>query len=253
MTFLLAAIALGFLGSFHCIGMCGPIALALPIHTLTPAKKTVYVLTYNSGRIFTYTVFGFFAGLIGKGFVIAGYQQILSVSLGILILLSVLLPLSFTSRFKFHSHLLLFFSRIKSILGKLFLKKGKAPLLMIGILNGLLPCGLVYMGIAGALATGDIFRGSLFMTAFGLGTLPAMLVLPLLGSSFDLKKRNTIRKAMPVITALVAVLLILRGLNLDIPYVSPKLEKQGSISACHTSQNVIYPKGLIKCRVPHKD
>src|ERR1700752_1363380 len=90
--FLLAALSLGFFGSFHCIGMCGPIALAIPVYNQNKFHKTASIIFYNAGRIFTYSLLGVLFGLIGQGFALAGLQQLLSVTLGLIILTGVLLP-----------------------------------------------------------------------------------------------------------------------------------------------------------------
>jgi sulfite exporter TauE/SafE len=248
MELIIAAITLGFLGSFHCIGMCGPIALALPIHKASGIKKILLVLSYNFGRVATYLVFGAFAGLIGQSFFIAGYQQILSVTIGILILLTLFFSSGKRGAHILRSNLFSFFNTIKTKLGKLFLKSGLHSLFLIGLLNGLLPCGLVYIGIAGAIATGDIFRGALFMAVFGTGTIPVMLSLPLVGGIISVDARNKIRKTVPVIVGFMAILLILRGLNLGIPYVSPKVNTNIQGNSCHKIQANLYPKGIIKCQ-----
>ena len=105
-------------------------------------------------------------------------------------------------------------------------------LFLIGLLNGLLPCGLVYMAVAGALATGNIIYSSLFMACFGLGTLPAMLAMSFAGNFITLSSRNTIKKLVPYIVGIMGILLILRGLNLDIPYISPALAATGTVEHC---------------------
>jgi sulfite exporter TauE/SafE len=116
-----------------------------------------------------------------------------------------------------------FISKVKSAMSSLFKKRNFAGLFLIGALNGLLPCGFVYMGIAGALTAGSIAESSLFMVLFGLGTFPAMLAVSL-GSAFAKPAaRNYARKLYPVGAAIIAVLFILRGLSLDIPYLSPAL------------------------------
>lgn len=237
MEFLIAAISLGFLGSFHCIGMCGPIALALPISTTNYFHKVLLVFTYNFGRILTYSVFGLLFGLIGKGFAVAGYQQIVSVVIGSLLLLGVIIPSKYFAKYSMTSSIFTFFNKIKSALGKLFFKSGHRSLFLIGLLNGLLPCGLVYMAVAGAIATGDITKSILFMAVFGLGTVPIMLSLPLIGNFISMPIRNSIRKSVPVIVGVMAVLLILRGLNLGIPYVSPKINTDtNSTASCHSQK-----------------
>lgn len=248
MEFALAAIALGFLGSFHCIGMCGPIALALPIGQKSPVAKIFSILSYNFGRVATYALFGAFAGLIGQGFAFGGYQQTVSISLGLIILLFLLLPGKYKSG-SLEGKLFRFFNTVKTEIAKLFSKEGKKALFLIGLLNGILPCGLVYAAVAGAIATGDAGKGSLFMAVFGLGTIPAMLSLSLFKEAISIKTRNTMRKAVPVFVGIMATLLIVRGLNLGIPYLSPKPETGLS---CHTSQTA-GPQKIIKCTKPeHK-
>jgi len=231
MSFIWAAITLGFLGSFHCVGMCGPIALALPLNHHSLSAKISGALLYNVGRMFTYALLGGLFGLVGQGFVIAGYQQFLSIALGVAILIMVLLPSSLYSKFKITSFIYSYIGKLKQKLGLLFSKRTYSSLFFIGTLNGLLPCGLVYLGIAGAIATGNSLSGSVFMALFGLGTFPAMLVLALIGNAISLNFRNKINKAIPVFVVAMALLLILRGMNLGIPYISP--EMSSNKAECH--------------------
>jgi hypothetical protein len=233
MSFLLAAISLGFLGSFHCIGMCGPIAMALPVHHANPLRKTLLILFYNIGRMLTYATLGAAVGAVGQGIAIAGYQQALSISIGVLLLLSLLVPKFISSHGWIGKFISPLFSKLRQSLSQLLKQDGKSSLFTIGLLNGLLPCGLVYMGLAGAAATGAIWKGALFMFVFGSGTLPVMLSLPLAGSFITVDTRNRIRKTVPVIIGITAVLLIFRGLNLGIPFVSPSLDKQSNSVSCH--------------------
>jgi len=220
------ALLLGFMGSFHCIGMCGPIALTLPVQHLSGGKKIAGILLYNAGRITAYMCMGIIFGWLGKQFFLGGLQQWLSISLGILLLLTVFLK----------TRLQLFpqFSVVKKILGKLLLKQRFSTLFSIGFFNGFLPCGLVYLGIAGALATGGILHGMLFMGAFGAGTLPAMMAVTWFSQLISIPFRQKIRQMVPVMISIMAVLLILRGLNLGIPYISPVIEAQ-HIQSCHAT------------------
>lgn len=235
MEFFIAAFTLGFLGSFHCIGMCGPIALALPLSNSSKLARFVGALLYNLGRSFTYAIFGIVFGMLGKSFVIAGFQQSISILLGVLILIVVLLPESAMSRFKFTSKMYQIIGKLKSKFAQLFSQRNYHSLFLIGLLNGLLPCGLVYLGVIGAIATGDAIQGALFMVLFGLGTLPAMFSLALISNQISISFRTKIRKAVPFFVSAMAVLLILRGLNLGVPYVSPKLSKTDSTKheCCH--------------------
>lgn len=238
MTTLLAALSLGFLGSFHCIGMCGPIALALPIGGRSGFLKVVLILFYNAGRILTYSIFGLLFGIIGKGFFMAGYQQALSITIGVILLIGIILPPNYLARYKLNAKVFSFFNYIKQSLGKLFLKEKSGSLFLIGVLNGLLPCGLVYMAVAGAIASGDPFSGALFMAFFGLGTLPMMFAIPFVGQYVGTSVKSKIRKVIPVLVGMVAVVLILRGLNLGIPYISPKIDKTtNTVAACHSPEH----------------
>jgi len=219
--YLLAAISLGFLGSFHCIGMCGPIALSIPVKRNTRWSFFGGSLVYNSGRMLSYAAMGLLFGLVGQGFAIAGWQSALSIALGVLILVLLFLPAGLVRKVS----PLQWFTRLRAALQKLFGVHTTRSLLIIGLLNGLLPCGLVYMGIAGALATGGALQGALFMAAFGLGTFPAMLAVGMARNHISIRMRERIRKAMPVFIAGMALLLILRGMGLGIPYLSPSIEK----------------------------
>lgn len=235
MNLFLVAISLGFLGSFHCVGMCGPIALALPINHNSTFKRIFGIVSYNLGRIFTYTLLGGFFGLVGQSLVIAGYQQVLSICLGVLILVGIFLPAKIYNKFKLTSLLFAYVGIVKQKLGSLFKKRNLSSLFVIGLLNGLLPCGLVYLGIAGAIASGGIFNGSLFMSFFGMGTIPAMFILSIIGNSISVNFRNKIQKAVPVFIIITALMLILRGSNLGIPYLSPEMSanKPECSKCCH--------------------
>jgi hypothetical protein len=212
---------MGMLGSFHCVGMCGPLALSLPLKNDSAATKFFGAMLYNAGRIVTYSVFGLVFGLIGKSVALFGYQQWLSVILGITILVFLLLPKKITA-VKNKNSMLNFFEKLRQALGQLFFKKTRSSLFAIGLLNGLLPCGLVYMAAAGAVATGDLLSSVLFMAFFGLGTLPVMWSIAFFGNYVSMGIRQRIRKLYPYMMMLMACLLILRGMGLGIPYVSPK-------------------------------
>lgn len=234
MGFLWIAISLGFLGSFHCVGMCGPIAMALPVHHLGWFKKILGILTYNLGRSLTYAAIGSLFGLLGQGFVMIGLQRYLSISLGIFILASVFIPQHVISKYKISNRIFQFFNQIKNNISSLFSRQKFSSLFFIGVLNGLLPCGLVYMSMAGAVASGNILNGALFMFFFGLGTLPLMLSVSWFSHLISLSFRSTVRKLVPYVMSVMAVMLILRGMNLGIPYLSPSYTISESTDATHT-------------------
>ncbi|CAL1521157.1 sulfite exporter TauE/SafE family protein [Chitinophaga sp. MM2321] len=233
---ILTAFILGFIGSFHCIGMCGPIALTLPVQHLDGKRKLAGILLYNIGRVSAYALLGMIFGWLGKQFYLGGLQQWLSIATGSLLLLIVLLKYTGYRWIKRRHLPNIFVTKIKSSLATLLRRQQFRTLYAIGFLNGLLPCGLVYLGIAGAVATGEIAKGMLFMAAFGAGTLPAMMAVTWFGHLISIGFRNTMRRLIPIIVVIMGVLLIMRGLNLGIPYISPVLSPDTEKvveSCCH--------------------
>lgn len=217
---LLTGFLVGLLGSFHCIGMCGPIAIALP----KTSNLVFSRLLYNFGRVITYSMLGLLFGLLGSRLEMFGLQRIISISLGVLIIITVITPISYRIKLSNKLGIYKLVGMLKMYFGKMFKNHSNSSMLVIGILNGLLPCGFVYIGITGAIAVGDTLNGMLFMTMFGLGTLPIMLGASLIGSVINLNLRQKLTKLLPAFSLILAAIFILRGLNLGIPYISPKLE-----------------------------
>jgi sulfite exporter TauE/SafE len=232
MQLFVVAFSIGMLGSFHCVGMCGPLALSLPLSNDSFWAKFSGAVLYNAGRIVTYSVFGLIFGLIGKSFALFGFQQWLSIVLGAVILFFIILPKRVTI-FKTNNAVLMFLEKLRTALGNLFSKRNNSSLFSIGLLNGLLPCGLVYMAVAGSVATADVLSSVLFMAFFGLGTLPIMWSIAFFGNYVGVSIRQKIRRAYPYMMALMACLLILRGMGLGIPYVSPKMNvEKAKVQGC---------------------
>lgn len=220
---LMSAIILGLLGSFHCLGMCGPIAFMLPVDSENNNKKLLQVSIYHFGRLLAYAVIGLVFGLLGKGFGFFGWQQQLSIAIGILMILMVLLPYKTVAKYNFSRPLFGLVSKVKSALGKELKRKSPDTFLTIGFLNGLLPCGLVYMAVFAAIAMGGIWQGSLYMVLFGLGTVPLMTGAVYLGNFLSNTARQKIRKLIPVFVIVIGLLFIVRGMGLGIPYLSPNV------------------------------
>lgn len=214
----------GLFGSLHCVGMCGPIALALPVFSNSKLNLVFGRLLYNFGRIITYSIIGFLFGLLGNRIVLFGLQQNISIAIGILILFYVLIPKKLKAKFSQLSVYKNVTNFIKINFAKLISKKSNQSLFTIGLLNGILPCGFVYVGIAGAITTGDAINGALYMALFGLGTFPIMFLTSMIGKILSFNLKSKINKLTPALTFVLALLFILRGLNLGIPYVSPKFE-----------------------------
>lgn len=229
------AFLIGLLGSFHCIGMCGPIAMALPVSGVSGAAKWTGVLLYNFGRAITYALLGLLLGFAGKGFHLVGIQQWVSIGIGSMLLLGLFFGLG--GRFESYTAKWTFFVTVKKQLGRLFATASLSNMFLIGLLNGLLPCGLVYIAIAGAIASTGPIAGATFMFAFGLGTIPAMLGVSIAGMFVSVKVRTGMRKVVPFVVAFMAVILIVRGLNLGIPYLSPKVTETGTAECCKRSNS----------------
>jgi sulfite exporter TauE/SafE len=222
--FLWTAFIVGLVGSAHCAGMCGPIALALPLRSESWFTRVSGGLIYNIGRIFTYMVLGAIFGLLGKGLHMAGFQLWTSVVLGILMITMVLVPMIFKRMPSLSNIFESYSARLLSGFRNMFRKGDTKSLFGIGLLNGILPCGLVYVAIAGAINTGDVASAMIYMALFGAGTIPVMLAVSLAGTMISLKLRIFVNKLSPYVIVLLGVLFILRGLSLGIPYVSPKAE-----------------------------
>lgn len=233
MDLIAASFIMGLAGSFHCVGMCGPIAFALPLNRSNNFTKTIGILFYNFGRISTYVILGLLLGFFGRGLKLAGVLQQVSIVIGIIIILSVVLPslmkkISFTSNYYFK-----FNNWVKVKLGKYLVKKSNSSLLILGLLNGLLPCGMVWIAMVASIAYGSILSGAQFMLFFGLGTFPMMFALPYFSSSISSVIRKKMTKAIPYLMVLFGLLFILRGLSLDIPYISPPISEEGTeIKSC---------------------
>jgi sulfite exporter TauE/SafE len=232
---LFSAIIFGLLGSFHCIGMCGPIAFMLPIDRQKPVKGFLQISSYHFGRLFTYSLIGLLFGFLGKGFYLFGFQQQLSIIVGSLMIATILFP-KILQKLSLSNRISTIILKVKSALGKELKKKGNDTFFTIGFLNGFLPCGLVYMAIFGALSTANAFTGSLYMFLFGLGTVPLMTSVVYLGNFTKGNFRKNIQKVIPVMVVFIGVLFIVRGLGLGIPYVSPAPISEIAVSAvkaCH--------------------
>ncbi len=215
---------LGLGSNFHCIGMCGPIALAVPVNRKNNFTILSGALQYNIGRIITYAILGLIVGSIGLTISTLGVLQWLSILTGIGIILYAwkqyfgkLLPSKITTQFSIQPIL------TKS-LGKVIRSKNPFRLFFLGFLNGLLPCGMVFIALTNALLTGDVIPSAIAMIAFGIGTLPAMIGVIFMMNKITQQARQKMTKIVPYLLTIVGLLIILRGLNLGIPYISPSVK-----------------------------
>ena len=218
---LYSAFILGILGSFHCIGMCGPIAFMLPVSRESKALKLFQIFLYHFGRLMSYSIIGLAFGLIGKSLNLFGIQQHLSIGIGILMILLILLPSKKFQKLNFSQPLYRLVSQVKSSLGAALKKRTPDTFFTIGFLNGFLPCGLVYMAVFGAVATGASLSGSLYMLLFGLGTIPLMTTAVYFSRLLGGTLRQKVQKLIPAFVVIIGLLFIIRGMGLNIPYLSP--------------------------------
>lgn len=221
------AFFMGLLGSLHCVAMCGPLLLALPSVGENQWVKAKNRLIYQIGRILTYGVLGLIIGFISIGVSMQGWQQGLSIGTGILLLLTggfTFFADQFPSFAKFQRKLV---SPLISQMG--FWMNRPGGNFMTGVLNGVLPCGMVYMALATALNVGSALNGARFMILFGLGTLPLLLLTGIAGNFIKAKIPFKLSTWLPFLFLIMGLWFILRGANLDIPFLSPLMNPEGML------------------------
>jgi sulfite exporter TauE/SafE len=225
---------MGLIGSVHCIGMCGPLVMAIPISHQSNLQKWVSIFLYHFGKISSYAVLGVLLGLFGSSLPLFGVQENLSIVMGSIMLLYVLyvfvLKWNWSPSF-FKSNIL--YTIIIKKMGALFKSKNRGSFYLIGFLNGLLPCGMVYLALTSALATQSVLQGAAIMAFFGLGTMPALIMLAIAGQYMGRTVRTKLQSLLPVFIFSMGILLILRGLNLGIPYLSPQTGIGSAAVSCH--------------------
>ncbi|MDN5213891.1 sulfite exporter TauE/SafE family protein [Fulvivirgaceae bacterium BMA12] len=229
MTLYWMALVIGVGGSVHCLGMCGPIALAIPVKNHGLNTVLINRLIYNLGRVTTYGAMGLVVGVVGLGIEIAGIQKYLSIILGASLIFYILFA---SGRFSAFSGSTLFnriLLKIKALFAKKLSLKGKRNNFLIGMLNGLLPCGLVYVALVNSLLVSSPWEGFLFMMVFGLGTIPALVILPLATRIFNIKSLTYFKKFVPFLVFGLGIFLIFRGLNFDDPFFT---SPNGVINSC---------------------
>lgn len=224
-TIFLAALTLGLASSLHCLGMCGPLVLALPGASRYKNQKT---LVFLLAKAVAYASLGLAAGLIGEGFRWLEWQQLISVLAGIFLILWTLLPAlhRVSHRFPFRKWYADFMHKMQH-------SARWSYYIALGYLNGFLPCGAVYVALAASVAAGSVGASAASMFIFGLGTIPALYILFLLRSRFTPVVRRLFQPISKILVCIVGLMLIIRGANLDIPYLSPAQQDEAAAPACH--------------------
>ena len=233
LTVFAGGLLLGIAAGFHCAGMCGPIVFSLSVQQANRLSKKTGLVLYNLGRVITYTLLGLLFGMAGRHFYLAGLQQWLSVATGIII---VILALQYFLRKHIGQPIW-----VQKVYGKLlpamlhFLQSSSyTKFIALGMLNGLLPCGMVYLGLAAALSHGSVMGSAAFMFAYGLGTLPVMLLVSFGSNNLSAQLKARFNRLIPYVTLTMGLLLVLRGMNLGIPFISPVIgNAAGEVVPCH--------------------
>jgi sulfite exporter TauE/SafE len=218
---LFTALIFGIISSLHCIGMCGPIAMMLPVSHNNPTKKVIQIMLYHLGRLTTYASLGFLFGILGKGLYLAGMQQQISITVGIFMIIIAIVPEKIFANYNFSRPVYRLISKLKTNLGSQFKRKSQDALFTIGLLNGLLPCGLVYAALFGAIAMQNVGFSIMYMLLFGIGTIPLMSAVVYVSNILSIPFRNKFQKIIPLVTVVIGILFVMRGMGLNIAYISP--------------------------------
>lgn len=222
---------MGLAGSLHCAGMCGPIIWVMPFQVLTGYKKWLGIALYHFGRISVYALMGLvlhsFSALFHPQ-----WQQYISIVLGIVLL--VVGIISFIPGR--NSFSLPWAGFVKSRLGHFIGSPSVFSLFITGTLNGLLPCGMVYMALSAAATADTALQSMALMYAFGAGTLPMLIALTVLKSKASFLRIQHVKKLVPVVMLVFGCIFVLRGMNLGIPYLSPQVaveQHEVKATCCH--------------------
>ncbi len=220
MDFLPLAFLMGLFGSLHCAVMCGPIMLGMPFRKQDFLQSAFPLLLYQFGRIAVYTVLGLLVGTLGSSIRTFSDQKTLSIFIGLILVLFTALQFNTAYRNRFSRFQSWLLNPISRLMGKVF----NLPFwgLFAGMLNGIIPCGMVYLALATALNSGSIQSGGMFMFLFGLGTTPLMLMISLGGIFLKKYIRFNTNKLIPWFMFFMGTMLILRSADLGIPFISPR-------------------------------
>ena len=213
MTPLVAGLIFGVIGSAHCVGMCGPLVLTVGRTLRRPSLRAQlqHALAYHAGRVLTYALLGAAAGAVGQTLSGWGFGRALAIVAGLLLLLSAIgsvVPRRLRGVGAMPAALA---TRACSAAGRWSRIHPVAGPMLAGAANGLLPCGLVYSALLTAAALGTAASAVGMMIGFGLGTIPALVALSAAAASQAFGIRSYLRRLTPVLLAVTAVILLVRG------------------------------------------
>lgn len=217
----------GLFGSLHCVAMCGPLVMALPSAGRSVWYSFLQRILYQAGRILAYSSFGLLFGWVGQSFNLLGWQQTISIFTGILLVILAAAHFSKSKITRLERFQLKMISPLANRMGKLLVKPYGG--FFAGMLNGILPCGMVYLALAGAINTSSVAAGAQFMFFFGLGTTPLMFLASIAGLFFRRWAQLRFSRILPYLTLLMGIWFLLRGAELGIPYLSPHIQVNSQV------------------------
>lgn len=211
--------------------MCGPLMLAVPMRGSARWGAVGQTLVYQIGRITMYVWLGLLFGLLGKGVALAGFQQVLSIVAGAMLLFAAFFAMQWERAARAVPGMYRLTRWVQQRIGQMMRAPALGTTFGVGMLNGLLPCGLVYAAIAGAISTAGGWQGGAFMALFGLGTLPLLLVLIGTGQRFGPVWRRRFQIVQPMLLVVSGLLLLSRGMHLDLSLFESAVPAAGA--DCH--------------------
>ncbi|PWJ59256.1 hypothetical protein CLV98_10288 [Dyadobacter jejuensis] len=228
---------MGLLSSFHCLGMCGPIALALPIHGQSQRRQLLGLFSYNFGRALLYACLGALTGTLASALSWIGIFRYLSITAGILMVAYVLWSTRFQASLPTPAPIQKLLSILKKAMGSMLQRKNPMAWFLLGSLNGLVPCGLVYLALMSSMATGGPLEGATFMLLFGIGTMPMMLAVGFFKGLIGPSLRTRMRRLVPVMLTIAGIWLIARGVLIQYP-----ASKNVTLPICHSPATTLEEK-----------
>ncbi len=210
----LTALIMGLTGSLHCVGMCSPLAMAVGNMS---ARTFLNRIIYNAGRIVTYGLLGLAIAGVGLAFPVSKFQNLVSILLGIILLLAG------TGLMKVNIPILsraigtLTFT-LKNIFTRFLNRKNFGSVFLLGTLNGILPCGLVWIALTYSFTLQSAMEGFSFMILFGIGTLPVMLGFTSVITQLLKRFNFNFRRITSAMLILSGILLIVRVFIVHLPH-----------------------------------
>ena len=214
---LVTAFLLGLMGSWHCIAMCGPIALMVPKGK--SSNKYLPLGLYHLGKIIAYALVGLGMGSLTMFFTSFDFQAVILILAGIVMILIAIFPIVLNRIENKGSKFFAPVNKLKIQMRSALNKERSEYAFYVGFLNGFIPCGMVYLAGIGAMAQTNIFNGILFMVFFGLGTLPFMSVFILISQRIKSTFVKNSRRLRTVGLLLIGLFMLYRGysnLNQDL-------------------------------------